>query len=295
MENLNLPEFKDKYDHYLSYTIGLEFETSMGYIPQDICLTKGLIPLRDGSISGVEYASVILDKDNWSSFLNENLPHFKKYTDVNKECSLHIHFGNYPNTPGFLLALNNMFVYLSNELRAFIPDYSFNTERYKNNRKSYCKVNPIFDDFKEMFRYYTGTPYLGSLTYPHPNDTEHRAKWNINTRYFAVNFINALCYTSPKTIEFRFLRPTFNYHKIRVWVFILNAIMKYCADNSTWCNTKVDYDMPLSAILRSVYPLSLVEYIEEGLRKLRIIKTLQENNGDWCGDKTYCDDLVFDE
>jgi hypothetical protein len=32
----------------LKYTFGLEFETSMGYIPQEICYRDGLIPLRDG-------------------------------------------------------------------------------------------------------------------------------------------------------------------------------------------------------------------------------------------------------
>ena len=31
---------------YLKYTFGLEFETSMGYIPEDICFRDGLIPFQ---------------------------------------------------------------------------------------------------------------------------------------------------------------------------------------------------------------------------------------------------------
>ena len=36
---------------YLKYTFGLEFETSQGYVPEDVCYRDGLIPLRDGSIT----------------------------------------------------------------------------------------------------------------------------------------------------------------------------------------------------------------------------------------------------
>ena len=34
---------------FMPYTFGIEYETSMGYIPQDVCFRNGLIPLRDGS------------------------------------------------------------------------------------------------------------------------------------------------------------------------------------------------------------------------------------------------------
>ena len=45
---------------YLKYTFGLEFETSQGYVPEDVCYRDGLIPLRDGSITGPEYSTVVL-------------------------------------------------------------------------------------------------------------------------------------------------------------------------------------------------------------------------------------------
>ena len=56
---------------HMKYTYGLEFEPSQGYIPEPICFRDGLIPLRDGSISGLEYSTVILEGDNGLSLLKQ--------------------------------------------------------------------------------------------------------------------------------------------------------------------------------------------------------------------------------
>ena len=55
---LNNIEFK--YIKEFPYTFGLEFETAGGYLPQHQLYELGLIPLRDGSITGIEFTTVVL-------------------------------------------------------------------------------------------------------------------------------------------------------------------------------------------------------------------------------------------
>ena len=42
-----------------------------------------------------------------------------------------------------------------------------------------------------------------------------------------------LCYEGPKTIEFRFLRPTFNFTKVYTWLLVFNAILKTAEEWTT--------------------------------------------------------------
>jgi hypothetical protein len=34
-----------------------------------------------------------------------------------------------------------------------------------------------------------------------------------------------MCYDSPKTIEFRFLRPTYNFAEIETWLFVFMGLI----------------------------------------------------------------------
>ena len=105
----NLETFKDRqkvrYDfefpieNFIKYSFGLEFETSNGIIPEEICFADGLIPLRDGSISGNEYSTVVLQGHKGFNLLYQQLETLRKYTRFDKECSLHIHFGGFPLEP----------------------------------------------------------------------------------------------------------------------------------------------------------------------------------------------------
>ena len=89
-------EFKHPLAKQMKYTFGLEFETSKGYIPEDICFRDGLIPLRDGSISGLEYSTLVLQGNSGLSMLKQQIDTLQEYTRFDKDCSLHIHFGGYP-------------------------------------------------------------------------------------------------------------------------------------------------------------------------------------------------------
>ena len=45
-----------------------------------------------------------------------------------------------------------------------------------------------------------------------------------------------VCYDSPKTVEFRFLRPTYCFNKILAWLYILNAILRFSEDVTVKAN-----------------------------------------------------------
>lgn len=261
---------------YLKYTFGLEFETSQGYIPEEICFRDGLIPLRDGSITGLEYSTVVLNGNDGIRLLKQQLGTLKKYTNFNKECSLHIHLGGYPLNSDKLFSLYLVCKNLECELTLLIPDYTFFSHKYKKNGKDYCKPLPNFISFQHMYKTLVGKPFFGSLTQAHPNDIERNRKWQVDGRYFWVNFINSLCYNVNKTIEFRFLRPTYNFNKIVLWIYILNAIM-YFSENSNKANPS------LNDIIDFTYPEDISSKIKDGIIRLKILKENQTSNGDLIG------------
>lgn len=302
LENVKYP-LADK----LHYTFGLEFETSMGYIPQHKCFRDGLIPLRDGSISGIEYSTVVLEGNRGLNLLKQQLSTLKKYTVFNKECALHIHMGRFPVDPIFIYALYALWYVVERDMLdgEYVPRLTYNTAEYKANNKDYCKLLEQFDSFESLFKYITGKNYMGSLTQPHPCDIEKKAKWNIRTRYYGLNLVNMLCYNGPKTVEFRFLRPTFNYRKILLWLYILNAVLlraeRFANEwkKSGHCNTTGMMEWifhnyhNITYMLSKVYSSETMKYLKTELLYLRMSVEAQSNNGDYYGRDTLFEDELF--
>ena len=219
---------------FIPYTFGLEFETSSGYIPEDICLRDGLIPLRDGSITGLEYSSVVLQGDTGLNLLKQQLNTLNKYTVFDKECSLHIHIGCPVITKHFIWNLYVLLVIFQNELVKYVPRWTFESNRYKSTGKNYCSKIPKTENFNQWFRHIAGIDFEGDFTIPHRCDPDRTHKWNVHSRYYAFNFVNLLCYKSPKTLEFRFLKPTYEFYEIETWLIIfstlINLAYKSCDD-----------------------------------------------------------------
>ena len=294
---------------HLGYTFGLEFETSMGYIPQEKCFRDGLIPLRDGSITGIEYSSVVLEGNRGLNLLKQELDTLKEYTKFNKECALHIHMGGFPVNPTAIYALYSLWYAVERDLlnKHLIPELSFYTSMYKANHKDYCSMlSDEVTSFEELFKMITGKKYLGSLVQPHPADVRKVAKWNIKARYSGLNLVNMLCYKGPKTVEFRFLRPSFNFRKITLWLYILNAVLKYAeklakewqeTDHSSTENmiTWVVYEKykGLTRILENQYDYETYSYLIKELNLLKMSVEAQSANGDRCGMDTEFEDELF--
>lgn len=288
--------------NHLKYTFGLEFETSEGIVPEMFCFRDGLIPLRDGSISGIEYSTVVLEGNKGLNLLRQQINTLREYTIFNKECSLHIHFGGFPLDKEKIFRLYSLcyLLQLNQNLTPYLPPLTFKTSQYKASGKDYCRVLPVYRNFENMYTSLVGQPFLGSFTQPHPNDIDRQRKWNIPTRYYWINFINFLCYDVNKTIEFRFLRPSYNLKKILVWLYILNAILIY-AENT---NLRIpDIDDPdfrfangylLHFILDQVYPKELSEYLKSELYKLRLLVQSQtRNNNDRIGEMINLENRLF--
>ena len=223
-----IPKIPNKFKGILKHTIGIEFEASEGYLPQEKCFQLGLIPLSDGSITSVEYASIVLDESSLG-LLKKQVEELKKYTNYDKECSLHIHLGGFPVSAKSIFAVYKVCKALEPFLIYSLPKYTFRTNLYKRTGKDYCKLLPEINTFNDLYFWASDheANYAGSLTQPHPSDVEKRGKWNIQSRYFWLNLVNMLFYNSCKTIEFRMLRPTYNFNKIVYWIYVFNAILLY--------------------------------------------------------------------
>lgn len=273
-----LDESDCKLGKYLKYSFGLEFETAAGYVPEDICYRDGLIPLRDGSISAPEYSTVVLHGEGGLALLHQQINTLKEYTIFDKECSLHVHLGGYKLKPDTIYHLYYVCKQLEEELKSIVPVYTFTSAQYKDNGKDYCKLLSYYESFNEMYKHLVGRSFMGSFTQPHPNDIERKRKWNISTRYFWCNFINALCYRVNKTIEFRFLRPTYEYKKIILWLYIFNGILDYSEHYY-----KPDCHIDLENIMFTVYPAEIACEIMTGIEKLKTISGLQYQVKDFYG------------
>ena len=103
----NLIDFK--YINEMPYTFGLEFETAGGFLPQHRLYELGLIPLRDGSISGIEFSTVVLQGNFGFNLLKQQMEELNERTIFDKDCSLHVHFGGFKLSGDLLLAVNNLF------------------------------------------------------------------------------------------------------------------------------------------------------------------------------------------
>lgn len=299
IESFNLFEGRQKVldlkdyllSHFLKYTFGLEFETSMGYIPEDLCFRDGLIPLRDGSITGLEYSTVVLNGNEGISLLKQEINTLKKYTAFNKECSLHIHLGGFPLNSNLIYRAQRLCKMLEPSMENLVPDLTFRSSMYKDNEKDYCSKLNYYDNFNEMYEGLVGRPFLGDFTQPHPNDIARKAKWRIPTRYYWVNFINLICYKVNKTIEFRLLRPTYNFKKIELWLYIFNAILMY-AENIKF---PIDMGITLSKVINRVYPPNVAKLIDLGLIQLQILSVTQKANGDRYGHDIEFENELFPE
>ena len=282
----------------LKYTFGIEFETSCGYIPCDRTFIDGLIPLRDGSISGIEYSTIVLKGNDGLNTLKQCMDDLTKYTMFNKECALHIHFGGFPVKQEYIAALAGVQKKLEDSNYLFtLPEWSFNTELYKSNGKSYCKKTPAYESFDELFFSVTGRDFKGSLSEPHPRDPERTSKWNISSRYYGLNLVNMVCYKSPKTVEFRFLRPTDNFKKVYIWLAILNAqleftkmlVEKYMEAMSEDVNALfiLDYinnlNFDLTTVLSSVYEGDFLDWLIDSLKLMKRVISVQNSANDHYG------------
>lgn len=230
-------------------TFGLEFETTAGFVPERITNKLGLIPLRDGSISGIEYVTVPLSGAKGLQTIVDITKELDKRTKFDYKCSLHLHLGNVPRTPEFILAFFKTTLFIQNELFTLFPLYKkYNLGiKNKNYSKPYDtfnllnKIDPVINstnitkNLGVLIDYLSGQDdgffhhnldnNLNNID-NHPQDSSGNQKWNITNRYYVHNFIS-LIFGNKQTIEFRIHTPTYDINKIFMFILINSILINF--------------------------------------------------------------------
>lgn len=231
-------------------TFGVEFETVEGIIPHYLLPETGLIPLRDGSIKGIEYSTGILQGRKGLQMLINACNELNTRTNYNDSCSLHYHIGGVPRTKEFILAMHLATLAVQNELFRIHPVYKEDNLRVKS--KNYSKPFDIMEwmskydrsinssnidrNFNKLFQYLSQgrsfADYGGDLNNvkSHPSDESGRQKWHIKTRYHVINLV-PLLFTNLKTVEFRIHLPDTNINHVMANLMINVMLVNYVERN----------------------------------------------------------------
>jgi hypothetical protein len=267
-------------------TFGLEFETVSGYIPHRITRKLGLMPLRDGSVSGLEYVTIPLSGKKGLQSVVETCSVLNERTKYDDSCALHLHLGNVPRTMEFMVALYRVLAHVQDDFYKMFPIYK--KYNFGVKRKNYTKPLPnnimntlldnkitkdnIVDNFNELFEFLSmGVNYKNNYdslddVKSHPSDPYGDKKWQIKTRYYWVNMI-PLLFGNKETIEFRIHTPTYDPNKIIDFITICASIINYTKKNTT--NILENYKSGLSK-------LSLNQVVESNITHCIRIKNLDD-------------------
>src|SRR4030042_2531301 len=238
-------------------TFGLEFETTKGQVPPTKCKELGLLALKDGSIAGLEYATIPLQGEKGLQTLINGVVELKKYTSYDRDCSLHFHIGNIPRTEEFFLAVWKVLCTLENPMFGLFPlykKYNFGVKKKHYTRplpvaetmflmdkvinKANTKENfGILYNYLSMGQSYSAVSNTLSNVTAHPSDPHGNSKWNIRSRYHWVNLI-PLLFGNKETIEFRLHTPTYDLDKIINYLALCTSIINFAKNNTTAILTK---------------------------------------------------------
>lgn len=279
-----------KFTPYLKgLSFGLEFETSKGFIPDRITKKLGLIPLKDGSIEGLEYVTIPHSGETGVQSLIESLKQLKRRTEYDDKCSLHLHIGNVPRTEEFILALFKLLCFMQDDIFKMFPLYKKYNFGYK--RKHYTKpfnlnktlflmdneinsynikrnFNILFEELSGGLAYYNFDNDLNKVK-SHPSDPNGTSKWNIKSRYLAHNLI-PLIFGNKETVEFRIHTPTYDVDKVMFYLFICSSLINYAIRYTEHILTKPTFLRNIdffNIFIGLDYPTSLIrplnDYVKE--------------------------------
>jgi hypothetical protein len=265
-EPLTVKDYWKDLPEYATY--GIEYETRAGIIPERLCLKNGLIPVKDGSLRrergiSFEYATVILEKNNVFPAIKEHSRLLNKYCSKSINESLHVHIGGYTPSKEFLVNLYHTFQLVQKELFKMFPEFIRKTSVFKNSNKNYCKPikkvtnanDSIDNNFDRIISFLSqGNIEPGDFRYfgqPHPADPHNRSKWNVKSRYYAMNLV-PLVFKGTGTVEFRMHTNTFNKDKIASWLMITTAIVEYSYKTKE-SSSNLPTSLSLNTIVDNVY------------------------------------------
>lgn len=228
-------KYHSNIDSLLRYTWGVEIETSIGRLDLKDCINNNLFPLRDGSISGIEYTTPVINSVDSFYTLKEGLDRLRVTGhDINEQCSLHVHVGGIREDE--ISKLYTLLIKLEKHIYEMFPPSYIKTSIFK--RRDYnnpLRRFPVITN-QEIFRYLCD----GRLDYgfypSHPLDPGNNRKWDVNQRYTNTNLIPYF-FSDAKTVEFRIHTPTLNFDKILLWIMFINSILYWVRYSDKECES----------------------------------------------------------
>ena len=229
-------------------SVGVEFETNKGLLSKKECYSNGLIPLRDGSIDGLEYVTIPISTEKGVQALINSILLLNEKASIDHKCALHYHYGNVPRTKEFIVAFWIVMSLIQDDLYRYQLPYKRDNRGFKN--KDYAKPLPnllnkfdrdltgkSLDKAYDIIIEYLAMGLYGSGKQPelkdinvHPADPNNSQKWNVKTRYTIANII-PLIFCNKKTVEFRHhdisLNSSIVINEMVINAAIINYVIKY--------------------------------------------------------------------
>lgn len=227
-------------------SFGVEVETIEGVIPEKVLMSHGMVPLRDGSLDGgIEYTSIPFTSSKGLDSLESFYENVRYFCKTHQFCSMHVHVGGVKRDRLHLMTIYNLCVRLQEEMFNIVPPYK-KDYRYFNSKsraKDHCqslrnlKLN-LKDiesnsakqkvEFQKLFTFLSeGSKETSDYNFDNKNyPKKGSSKWNLNSRYYWVNFI-PYTFSNSGTIEFRIFNSPMDFSDTLNNILICMAILNY--------------------------------------------------------------------
>lgn len=264
-------------------TFGIELESKEALKANKLIAKVAFNPVGDGSISGLEYVSEVLQGDEGLAEIKHFLRSINGKAPTYSQAGYHLHMG---------IDESEINIYSIKKILAtysLFEDLLFAMQPPSRRGNHYCQnISELFKNkFKEigtierfLEKRITLDEFMSKLYNGRPS--ERSSKYH-DTRYIWVN-LHSVFYRG--TLEIRNHSATFNYKKIKNWILINQAILNKALGMSLPEVKELYYNTPnnLSSkleVLYSLFPdtkpyLAVKEYIEERLKRFNVNTELPE-------------------
>ena len=270
----------------VKYTFGVEIETSESSITYgDLLLNNAnVMSLRDGSVpDGHEFVTGVLTGDSGLNQLNNIVKTISRYSQIDKSCGVHVHVGGADFNKNFVVLAYILGLKIEDEILSLVPnsrknnpycgrfkdfpfDYEYPLKAIQNHGFEmgvalgfeFIYRQMSYDNTFDMSNYdklatHRFGRYCGKYN-DISNDYNFRYKW-LNLIPSVFNMKSAVSLEQLKeraTIEFRHHSATLNFNKIKNFILLCSAFVRYVENNREDILNKEH--ITVSDLLKEAYP-----------------------------------------
>lgn len=242
----------------ISFSFGVEIETSHGKVPAEQLKSANLALIGDGSIGAGEYVTGVLAGDSGMNSLSRAMEVVRENCYIDNRCSTHVHIGagvdaSFPanksyseKTLEFLGALVKLGTLIEDELFSMCSPARHPSKKYCQSIKKYAGINSN-NLVSYLCDFAHGNQYSGGIKEAIKRELN---RWT-SSRYKWLNLVHMLSASRQSTVEFRIWDATMSYKKSRYYTLISMAITKFALANSKEILSTSGYSVLLADIMRS--------------------------------------------